>query len=213
MDLILSLKDFGSFPLPTHVLLRLLNDYKSPYDKIVEMVKKGWLIQLRKGLYQVSPKITKMTPESFLIANHLYGPSYVSLESALSFWGLIPERVFEITSVTSRLSHQITNQMGRFSFLHLPVNYFSLGLKSIEVADKQNVLIASKEKAICDQIISTSGLNIRSKKQALEYLIEDMRIEEEDLCLLNLSEINDWISLSPKKQSLVFTIQAISELC
>ena len=213
MNLLLSLMKLGNFPLPSHVLLGLLHDYKSPYDKIVEMVKKGWLIQLRKGLYLVSPKLTQAAPESFLIANHLYGPSYVSLESALSYWGIIPEKVYEITSVTPRLSHQMINEIGRFTFWHLPVNYYSLGLQSIEIANKQVVLIASKEKAVCDQIISTSGLIIRSKKQALDYLIDDLRIERDVLCKLDLNEMNEWTSICPKKQSIILTVQAISDLC
>jgi hypothetical protein len=212
LEMVSSLYQLGNVPIDTSILMQLLKDYKSPYDKIVEMVNKGWLVKMRRGLYIVSPKLTHRSPESFLIANHLYGPSYISLESALSFWGLIPERVFETTSVTTRLSYKITNEIGRFSFLRLPLNYFSLGFRSIEIAEKQMVIIASKEKALCDQVISTSGLNIRSKKQAITYLIDDLRIEYEELIKLDLNMMAEWTSICPKKQSIIHIIHAISKI-
>ena len=93
-------KGLGEIPLSRQLILELLKDYKRPNDKISEWVKNGELINLRRGLYIPGSESNLPKPEPFLIANHLRGPSYVSLESALSYWGLIPERVYEITSVT-----------------------------------------------------------------------------------------------------------------
>src|SRR6218665_3344082 len=93
-----------SVPLTRQVMLDILKDYKSPNDKISELVKSGELISMRRGLYVSDAGLPPVSP--FLIANHLRGPSYVSLESALSFWGLIPERVYEISSVTTKTSKE-----------------------------------------------------------------------------------------------------------
>ena len=86
-----------------------LDEYNRPNDKISEMLKSGDLTSLRRGLYVPGPELDLPSPDVFLIANHLRGPSYVSLESALSYWGLIPERVFEISSVTLKTSKVYTN--------------------------------------------------------------------------------------------------------
>jgi len=107
-------KDLGEIPLSRQLILELLKDYKRPNDKISEWIKNGELISLRRGLYIPGPKSDIEKPEPFLIANHLCGPSYVSLESALSYWGLIPERVYEITSVTlkSKKINSVLNDFG-----------------------------------------------------------------------------------------------------
>lgn len=63
-----------------------------PNDNIYGLIKKGELTKVKRGLYVAGPKIKMARPEPFLIANHLWGRGYASLESALSYWGLIPER-------------------------------------------------------------------------------------------------------------------------
>ena len=98
------LKKYAEAPISRHLILELLSDYKSPNDKISELLKSKELISIRRGLYIIGPKVGLPSPEPFLIANHLRGPSYVSLESALSYWSMIPERTYEICSVTLKFS-------------------------------------------------------------------------------------------------------------
>ncbi|WP_426092392.1 hypothetical protein [Flavobacterium sp. DSR3-2] len=100
MDFIYLVKSFMNVPLNRQVMLDMLKDYKRPNDKISEQIKGGELIPLKKGLYISGVKTDLTGPEPFLIANHLWGPSYVSLESAMSYWGIIPERVYEVSSIT-----------------------------------------------------------------------------------------------------------------
>ncbi len=203
---------YAEQPISTQVLLGLLKDYNRPYDKIMEMVHQGYLFQLRKGLYMTTPSISAHKPEPFLIANHLYGPSYVSLDSALHYWGFIPERVFEVTSVTSKLSKRFTAQNILYSFTHLPLAYYPLGIKSVALTDVQTILIASPEKCMCDKIILTSGVNLRSKKQAMIFLVEDLRIEKDRLRELNLREMVKWLPVCPKRHSIKNVIEVIAEL-
>jgi hypothetical protein len=124
MDIKMNLSNFSDQPISTQVLLGLLKGYSRPYDKIMEMVNQGIIVQLRRGLYLTTTLVSAKTPEPFLIANHLYGPSYVSLDSALFHWGLIPERVFEISSVTPKTSKRFLAQNVVYSFTHLPIAYY-----------------------------------------------------------------------------------------
>lgn len=79
-----------------------------------------WLISLKNGLYVPGPASKVARPELMLIANHLWGPSYVSMETALSYWGLIPERVYETTSDTVKRSRMFKTELGRFSYRNSP---------------------------------------------------------------------------------------------
>ena len=206
------IKPFINIPLSRQVILDILKDYKRPNDKISDLIKSGDLISLKKGLY-VSGLNTDLTgPESFLIANHLWGPSYVSLESAMSYWGLIPERVYEISSITIKLSKKYKTSLGRFSYRSMPVPYYSFGIRSIELSPGQTALIATPEKAICDKIITTSGLTLRSVAQTRNFLLEDLRINQEQLQKLNIKELCSWAEDAPKKQSLRMLIKTLEKL-
>ncbi len=212
MDIKSALSAYNDQPLSTQVILGLLRDYSRPYDKIVELVQQGYLLQIRKGLYITSPKVSTVMPEPFLIANHLYGPSHISLDSALFHWGLIPERVFEITSVTTKASKLFSTQNLTYNFTHLPKDYYAIGIQSLAITQKQTILIASPEKCICDKIITTSGVNLRSKKQAIFFLVEDLRIDKENIRKLNLREMVKWLPVCPKRNSIKVLIEAIAEL-
>ena len=152
------------------------------------------------------------SPEPFLIANHLRGPSYVSLESALSYWNMIPERTYEISSVTIKTSKLYKNPVGRFSYHQLKTPYYSYGIKNIEYSPKQTMLVASPEKALCDKIVVTPKINLRSIKQTREFLMEDLRMESEVLTKLDTKLMELWIENAPKKSSLKMLIKTLIEL-
>jgi len=198
-------------PLSTSVLLSILQEYERPYDKLGALVKTGDLIQLRKGLYMTSTEIDEVTADPFLIANHLYGPSYVSLDSALSYWGLIPERVYQITSVCFKSSKSINAAGHRYRFQHVPADYYALGIQTVARTPTQQVLMASPEKALCDKIVGTSGILIRSAKQAHQLLFEDLRINEDRLSELNPDSIKSWIPTAPKARSLEFLVSLMNK--
>ena len=98
---------YRNHPVTHQVLLNLLKAYKRPNDKIHEMLKKG--IYIWGDALQVEP---------FSIANALYGPSYISAESALAYRALIPEQVFAFVSMTTKPSKKFTNKIGNFEYKH-----------------------------------------------------------------------------------------------
>lgn len=193
-------------------MLDILKDYKRPNDKVSELIKRGDLVPLKKGLY-ISGVQTDLTgPEPFLIANHLWGPSYVSLESALSYWGLIPERVYEVNSITIKTSKKYKTPKGRFNYRFMPFPYYSFGLRSINLSPGQVALVAMPEKALCDKIITTAGLSLRSPAQTRNYILDDLRIDEEWLHKFNLKELSSWIEDAPKKESLRMLVKTLEKL-
>ena len=208
----MDLSKYSDQPISSQVLLGLIRGYRRPYDKIMEMVNQGILVQLRRGLYMMSPLVSSITPEPFLIANHLYGPSYISLESALFHWGLIPERVYEISSVTPKISKRFMAQNTVYSYTHLPIAYYPMGIQSLSLTETQTVLIAGPEKALCDKVITTAGINLRSKQQTMAFLVEDLRIEEYQLRELNTIEMISWLPVCPKRKSIQLLIETLSAL-
>ncbi len=158
------------------------------------------------------PKTELPVPEPFLIANHLRGPSYVSLEAALSYWGVIPERTYEISSVTVKTSKKYRTPIGKFDYQQLPIPYYSFGIRFVQLKQNQVALIASPEKAICDKIILTPNINIRSIKQTRFFLLEDLRMEEDQLMKLDLEMIMSWIEDAPKRNSLKMLISTLQTL-
>ena len=199
-------------PLDSSLLKDLLKDYKRPLDKVGEWVHQGYLLQLRRGLYTVGPALSGHRPEPFLVANHLYGPSYVSMESALSFWGFIPEQVVETVSMTAGKPHTFHTPLGRFSYHHLPSPYASLGTTTVELLEQRNAMVATPDKALCDLVVTTVGLRLRSIRAAQAYLLEDLRIDETELKTLDIPRIQSWIPWAPKPQSLQVMVSALQRL-
>ena len=212
MDFRTMIKEYTEAPISRHLILELLRDYQSPNDKISELLKSKELISIRRGLYIIGTKMDLPSPEPFLIANHLRGPSYVSLESALSYWNMIPERTYEISSVTIKTSKLYKTPVGRFSYHQLKIPYYSYGIKNIEYSPKQTMLVASPEKALCDKIVVTPKIYLRSIKQTREFLMEDLRMDIEVLRTLDTKVMELWIKNAPKKSSLKMLIKTLIEL-
>jgi hypothetical protein len=203
---------YAEQPLSRQLLLDLLKDYRRPNDKLHELVREGALTRLKREVYVPGPKLQMTAPDPFLLANHLYGPSYVSFEAALSHWGLIPEKVYEIASATTGLSKTFKTPAGRYTYRHLPLPYYSVGIRYAPLTSRQAVLIASPEKALWDKIVATPGLSFRSIRQTLDFLTEDMRIEQTTLATLNITQMRTWIEIAPKRDSLNILIKTLNDL-
>ncbi len=210
MEIIQSIQQYAPTPIPHHLMAWLLKDYSQPNDKIHYLLKDGILQQIKRGLYVAGPRITASKPDPFLLANHLLGPSYVSLESALSYHGLIPEKVYETTSVTTKASRHFSTPLGVYSFTKLPLPYYSYGIQSV-AADKQRFLVASPEKALFDKIITTAGVEFRSKAGVLAYLENDLRVDVGMLTHMDITRMESWVPTSPKKNSLYMLLKSIQQ--
>lgn len=212
MDAIEAIRKYSGQPITRQILMDLLRDYRRPYDKINEMIKQNLLIQIKRGVFIPGPQLLVLAPEKLLLANHLWGPSYVSSDTMLSYWGLIPERVYETLSMTTNLAKTYKTPIGRFRYIKLPLPYYSFGIQTVELASKQMALIAGKEKSLCDKIITTQGLKLRSVRQTREYLMEDLRINRESLRELNTQTINDYLKATPKQESISMLIKTLNDL-
>ncbi len=212
MNFVNAIEGYSEQPLTRQVLMSLLREYKRPYDKINELVKQDLLMPVKRGIYMPGANLKISPPEKILLANHLYGPSYVSLETALSHWGMIPERVFEISSATTNISKTYKTPVGRFSYIHLGLPYYSFGIQQVQLTKRQTVMMASPEKALCDKIITTSGVILRSTKQTMELLVEDFRIDLQTLRNLDTTTINKWVEKAPKENSMMMLIKTLRSL-
>lgn len=113
--------------------------------------RSGRVIQLRRGLYTLAAPYQQTTPHPFLVANSLLPGSYVSLQSALAYYGLIPEYVVQTLSVSTLRPSRWSNQLGEFRFQHLAPHFF-FGYQQATLAPDQEAFIALPEKALLDLV-------------------------------------------------------------
>jgi predicted transcriptional regulator of viral defense system len=124
--------------------------------QINRWVNDGKIIKLHKGLYTLAEPYRKFILEPFCIANSLKRASYVSVYSALSWYGMIPEFVPLVTSITAGRPQTIETPLGRFEFRHVSNKYF-WGYRQVELKFRQTAFIALPEKALLDLIYLTPG--------------------------------------------------------
>ena len=192
------LVDFGIIPIDYASLQTTFPSLKAFKDKVSDLERKGTIIRLKRGLYIVSPAISGKELSVELIANHLYGPSYISMQSALRFYGLIPERVYNTSSMTIKRSRTLTNSFGQFNYIYCPSTYYSIGITQV-INDDYAFMIASPEKALCDLIAYTPKLRIRSLKSLEIYLEEDIRFDMDEFHKMKVSVFEQCAEVSKKK--------------
>ncbi|MFK5937286.1 MAG: hypothetical protein QM497_02715 [Sulfurimonas sp.] len=152
-------------------------EYKQPLIKINAMVKKGDLLQLKRGVYAFNSDYRDYPLNLIAVANLLHRPSYVSFEYALSNYGLIPERVYTITSATSYKSWEYSTEIGKFSYTKISSKVYSLGLEYKYDDRDGGYLIATVEKALCDKLYQDGRIKELKSSEIMEYLENDLRIE------------------------------------
>lgn len=157
--------------------------------KISYMVKQGSLIRLRKGLYTFGYAYQTSSIDIISLANLLYAPSYLSFEYALSYYGLIPERVYEVTSASLYTKKVFETPIGRFSYRPIPLEVYALGVDWLYDEVNGGKLIATPEKALCDKIRADRGIGRLTQEKMADYLEFDLRIEWESLFGLDLALI------------------------
>lgn len=212
MNIQTALTDKSHQPITHQLLVDLLKDYKRPNDKILALKADGLIEPIKKGLYIVGRSVGTERPENALLANHILGPSYLSMESALSHYGLIPEKVYAVTSMTTKASRKFETQIGLFTYTNLPLPYYAFGLAMINFSKDQKAMVATPEKALCDKIVTTAGINLRSVSSAKDYVFRNLRMEEIDLAKFDILAINSWLEHSPKRSSLEMLTKMIETI-
>lgn len=128
-------------------------------------------------------------------------PSYVSMQSALRYYGLIPEAVFRVQSVTVKAACQYENPFGIFSFTHVSREAFSVGITT-KSCGECSFLIATPEKALCDLIADSSHLNLRYLSDVHRFLVDDLRFDMEKFWQMDMQIFKDYAQTGKKKKSI-----------
>ena len=193
------LLQYRNIPVTSNMVAACYGSLREPQKKVHALVKTGELIRLRRGLYVVNPDLSGIGINAQLCANHIYGPSYVSLHWALRWYGLIPEKVFRMTSMTLRPSKTFETPLGVFDYYMVDREYFPIGVRSVQ-DNGVSYLIASPEKALCDLILYDRYLPARSVKGLKRYLEEDIRFDMDELMQFDVSIIEECAAIGNKKQ-------------
>jgi predicted transcriptional regulator of viral defense system len=173
------------------VLLDVLSTYSRPRDKITNLLKKGVIIRVKKGLYVFGPDFARKPYSRELLANLIHGPSYVSLDYALSYYGMIPERVEAVTCVTSGKSRVFHTPIGRFTYQTAPLAYYRTGIDIIESGDGRSFLMATREKALTDRLRQSDGSAIRTLHDLEAYVFDHLRLDSDSLSRLDTARTAD----------------------
>ena len=146
------------------------------YGLVNRALKKGLLTKLRRGLYLINPPYHQISPHPFEIAPAIYGPSYVSFESALAYHGWIPEAIQETLSASGKRSKVFKSAIGDFKYLHVPLFNLYFGVQQ-EDDGEHRFLIASPWKAIADHfyVHKRPWFNLSDLELDLRVEAESMR--------------------------------------
>ncbi|HAZ12551.1 MAG: hypothetical protein A2X86_11870 [Bdellovibrionales bacterium GWA2_49_15] len=166
--------------LTTEFLLSLYSGHKAARDKLKNLVRSGDLLHIKQGLYLPGEKYKRPYSKEVL-SGMIYGPSAISFEYALSYHGMIPERVETVTCICFKRDKNFTTPVGTFHYKYLAKELYPVGLK-FHQTELGNFFMASKEKALCDLAYLQK---FKDEKAALEFLHQDLRIEESDLLELD----------------------------
>lgn len=164
-------------------------------------VRSGKLIQIRRGVYTLAPPHRQVDPHPFLVAQALRKNSYVSLQSALAFHGLIPEHVSAVTCVTTGRAEVLNTALGSFIFRHFAPGYF-FGYVQVTLWPDQYAFVATAEKAILDLLYLTPG------GEREEY-IRELRLQ--NLETLRMAGLKD-AAIRMARPKLMRALQVLKEL-
>ncbi len=173
------------------MLMNALKEYASPKDKVTSLLKSGEIIQLRRGLYIFNQTFRTKPLSREIIANMLYGPSYITFEYALGYYGIIPERVNTVTSASLGRTRSFNTPLGLFTYKMVPEKVFSVGVDIIS-----SFHIATPAKAIADKVAYESNLGIRSVSGMIEYLKNNLRADVSSVDSAELDKIAETYSMT-----------------
>lgn len=180
---------YSSFPI---ILSSAITDHRrggkpgktaqSLLNQMTRWQKRGLVVKLKKGMYLLNEHDRRINPSRLYLANQMYTPSYVSLEYALSYYGLIPERAVEVSSVTTKKTFRISNPTGRYSYQHLSISAFQ-GFHMKQDENGLNVFIAEPEKAVLDFLYFNLARTLKKEQFSVDIFSESYRFQ--DVGLLN----------------------------
>jgi predicted transcriptional regulator of viral defense system len=178
-----------------------LRGLSKPRDKVMAFVSEGKLVRIKKGLYAFGENWRHQPICLELVANLLYGPSCISFEFALSYYGLIAERSVVITSLTIGKTKSFDTPLGLFEYRAIDREKFKVGIEYKTLGNPKEspggYFLASREKALADLVYRTPG--IRTREQLRHYLFEEMRVDEEMFRELDFKRLEEIARIYQKK--------------
>lgn len=193
-----------SFSLPSQpvfdypTLMDALKHYKRPRDKVTKLLRDRTIIRVKKGLYVQNYENAQGIPIKELLSNLIYGPSYISLQYALSTYGMIPEVAVQVSSITFKKTKRYRTPLGDFMYRSVPHPYYLRGIRLQTTEQGFSYLIATPEKALMDTLYFTNAL--RSLRDIRIFILEDLRMDGSSLFELDFLQIDEIVSAagSPK---------------
>ena len=198
----------GNIPVTSSVITSIYPDVKTKFAKIAQLEKAGDIIRLRRNLFVVNPQETGKPLSSGLIANHLLSPSYVSMQTALRYYGLIPEEVYTIQSINFKAAKEYKTPIGNFCYYHISRDTYPIGITQIKEGDNVYIM-ATPEKALCDLIANQPGINLRYKKEALEFLEENLRLDMDRFYQFNPNIFAEYAKTGKKSTSILTILKLL----
>ena len=167
-------------------------NYSDVNGKIRREIKVGTYIPIIRGLYE-----TDKTTPGYYLSSYICGPSYLSFDYALSYYGMIPERVTNYTLATynKQKTKKYITPFGTYIYRDIPKSAYPFDILAIE---ENNYVyhIASKEKALCDKLYSLK--TVTSIRQLQKMIFEDLRIYSDEFFSLDIDKLS---KLIPKYKS------------
>ena len=174
------------------IMSALNREYARPREKISAWLKSRELIRIKKGLYIFGDAVALQPYSKEVLANLIYGPSAISLTYALSHYGIIPERVDTLTSITNNRSRSYATCIGEFKYYYLNPRKYAVGIILNGAVASQQFLIATPEKALCDQIhIFDKDYLLNSNDDLEKYLLHYLRCDERLLSKFKFKKLQE----------------------
>ena len=169
-------------------LIDCLGSLRKPRDRIRRMLSRGEIVRVKKGLYVFAEPYRRARIRREQLANLIYGPSYISLDYALFYHGLIPQRVETVTSVCVGRTRRFDTPFGAFTYRSLAMARYSTGAELHGVPEAP-FLMAGPAKALVDKVWADSRPIGTSSMDYSTYLVEDLRIDREHLISLESHDL------------------------
>ena len=193
--------EIGTIPVTTSIIESLYPDLKSANKKVIWLEKQKFIIRLKRGLYVINPEYSGKILSSEVIANHLYTPSYISMSTALRYYGLIPEAVYVHQSMTIKHPRSFQTPVGNYDYKYISRKAFPIGVRSMNKGDYA-FLVASPEKALCDLIANSPKVILRYMRDVEIYLEQDIRMDMDEFYNMDATIFEDYISVGKKADSI-----------
>lgn len=204
------LAELGNIPVSMKTVASLYPHISAGQKKVQELEKAGDIIRLKRGLYVVSPDVSGKTLSTELIANHLYSPSYISMSSALRLYGMIPETVYTMQSMTIKHSRIFDTPLGNFDYTCMSRECFPIGLRQMANDDGTTFIIATPEKALSDLIANSPKVNLRYLSEVETFLEEDIRFATDALPHFDIDILRQYAQCGKKANSINTLIKYLS---